>query len=79
MLIKSNLDFQVTIVREINDFKIHGKYDDVDMQNDIALAKVTESFPLGGKFHIKRIMVLDMFPRVSIAQMAGWGVINVSA
>lgn len=48
------------------------------MQNDIALAKVTESFPLGGKFHIKRIMVLDTFPRVSIAQMAGWGVINVS-
>lgn len=68
----------MTIVREINEFKIHGKYDDVDMQNDIALAKVTESFPLGGQFHIKRIMVLDTFPHVVIAQMAGWGVIDVS-
>lgn len=48
------------------------------MENDIALAKVTESFPLGGEFHIKRIMVLDTFPNVVIGKMAGWGVTDVS-
>lgn len=57
-------------------FKVHEKYDDNSIVNDIALAAVKKPFVFGT--NVRRIAIAKELPSGAIASIAGWGLINVS-
>lgn len=59
-------------------YYIHERYDNMMMDNDIALALADQPFKLG--YAVKRVAVMPSPPRnIKLAFMAGWGIINVSS
>ncbi|XP_063839180.1 mast cell protease 1A-like [Ostrinia nubilalis] len=59
---------------QMKDFIMHEHYDDDTMNNDIALVMGTRALPLGNV--VKRVILMPSPPKLKLAYIAGWGVMN---
>ncbi|CAK1583416.1 unnamed protein product [Parnassius mnemosyne] len=65
---------KVNVIREAAGFKIHEKYDDKSMANDIAILDLKRNLPLNR--YMKRVIIRRSHPVGVLASVAGWGVTN---
>ncbi|XP_028155776.1 mast cell protease 1A-like [Ostrinia furnacalis] len=59
---------------QMKDFIIHEHYNGHTMANDIALVMATRALPLGNV--VRRVILLNSAPKLKLAYVAGWGVMN---
>ncbi|CAK1583417.1 unnamed protein product [Parnassius mnemosyne] len=63
---------KANVIREAAGFKIHEKYNDKSMANDIAILYLKNNLPLNR--YIKRVIIRRSHPAGVLANVAGWGV-----